>query len=146
MNPVLANVDRSTRRSLLSAEAKNRGLGTWGEWEVLTFPRGSVGEGWAADFTTAHKNKVFSVLDRTLPNGVRHLAVASLSGIRPTWREMQRIKDSIAGCDKTAVEVYPPAMEIVDQADMFHIWVLPEPLPFSLYSRPSVALTRSQEK
>jgi hypothetical protein len=71
--------------------------------------------------------------DRTLENGVRHLAVSSLSGIRPTWREMQRIKDSIAGCNKTAVEVYPPATEIVDQADMFHIWVLPEPLPFSLF-------------
>ena len=33
----------------------------------------------------------------------------------------------------TAVEVYPPSDQVVDGADMFHIWVLPEPLPFSLY-------------
>jgi hypothetical protein len=78
---------------------------------------------------------VFSVLDRTLENSVRHLAVSSLSGIRPAWHEMQRIKDELAGCDKTAVEVYPPAAEIIDQADMFHIWVLPGALPFSLHHR-----------
>jgi hypothetical protein len=142
MNPALIHVDRATRRNLLSAEAKNREAGTWGEWETLTFPRGSVGKTWAADFTTAHKNKVFSVLDRTLANGVRHLAVSSLSGIRPGWREMQRIKDDLAGCDKTAVEVYPPATEIVDQADMFHIWVLTAPLDFSLSERRILELAR----
>ena len=49
---------------------------------------------------------------------------------------MQRIKDEIAGQDATAVEVYPPHSEIVDQADMYHLWVLPEPLPFSLADRP----------
>jgi hypothetical protein len=133
MNPALRHVDRATRRQLLAAEAKNRDAGTWGQWETLTFPRGSVGKGaWISDFTMAHKNKVFSVLDRTLSNGVRHFAVASLSGVRPTWWEMQRIKDELAGCDKTAVEVYPPATEIVDEADMFHIWVLTDRLPFSL--------------
>lgn len=132
MNPALLNVDRNTRRQLLAAEAKNRFGGLWGAWEEITFPRGSVGCGWAAEFTKAHKNKVFSVLDRTLENGVRHLAVASLSGVRPNWHEMQRIKDEIAGCDRTAVEVYPPATEIVDEADMFHIWVLTDRLPFSL--------------
>lgn len=133
MNPALLHVDRSTRRSLLSAEARNRAKATWGEWEVITFPRGTVGKAWAAEFTTAHKNRVFSVLDRTLPNGIRHLAVSSLSGIRPDWYEMQRIKDELAGPDKTAVEVYPPSTEIVDGADMFHIWVLIGTLPFSLY-------------
>jgi hypothetical protein len=132
VNPALLHVDRNTRRQFLAAEAKNRDAGTWGEWEVITFPRGTIGKGWSGDFTKAHKNKVFSVLDRTLPNGVRHLAVASLSGIRPSWREMQRIKDELAGCASTAVEVYPPATEIVDQADMFHIWVLTERLPFTL--------------
>jgi len=133
MNPALLHVDRAMRRQLLNAEAKNREHGTWGDWEIVTFPAGSVGRGWAAEFTMAHKNKVFSVLDRTLANGVRHLAVASLSGIRPSWHEMQRIKDEIAGSARTAVEVYPPAAEIVDGADMFHIWVLPGALPFSLH-------------
>lgn len=135
MNPALMYADRNERRALLKAEQRNREDGTWGEWETLTFPKGSIGRGWTHDFATAHRNKVFAVLDRTLENGVRHLAVSSLSGIRPTWREMQRIKDGLAGCDKTAIEVYPPAMEIVDEADMFHIWVLTEPLSFNLHRR-----------
>lgn len=132
-NDVLMTVDRATRRSLLKSEERNRAAGKWGPWETLTFPKGTIGTGWTYGFATAHKNMVFSVLDRMLENGVRHLAVSSLSGIRPTWREMQRIKDELAGCDKTAVEVYPPATQIVDEADMFHIWVLTEPLTFSLH-------------
>jgi len=48
---------------------------------------------------------------------------------------MQRIKDELAGHDRTGVEVYPPHDEIVDQADMYHLWVLPEPLPFTLVKR-----------
>ncbi len=136
MNPALAQVSRSERRAILSAEATARRRNEWGPWEMLRFPRGSVGHGWAAEFTTAHRNKVFSVLDRTLPCGTRHLAVASLSGQRPSWWEMQRIKDELAGKDATAIEVYPPHAEIVDDADMFHIWVLTQPLGFSLRGAP----------
>ncbi len=46
---------------------------------------------------------------------------------------MQRIKDEIAGYDATAIEVYPPKSEVVDEADMFHIWVLRGKLPFGLH-------------
>lgn len=138
-NDVLRNVDRNQRRLLLRAEADARDSGNWGKWETLTFPAGTVGRGWAAGFTKAHKNKVFSVLDRDA-GGVRHLAVASLSQIRPSWYEMQRIKDELAGVRATAVEVYPPHHEIVDGADMFHIWVLPEPLSFGLRTPAAVTL------
>lgn len=132
MNPALAILPRNERRVLLSREKAARGSGDWGGWERMEFPRGSAGRGWAADFTIAHRNKVFSVLDRTLGDGTRHLAVSSLSGERPTWREMQRIKSEIAGAAATAVEVYPPDDLVVDEADMFHIWVLPQSLPFGL--------------
>jgi hypothetical protein len=134
-NSVLEQCDRNERRVLLRAEARTRETGQWGPWETIHFPHGSVGCGWAAEFTKAHKNKVFSVLDRETNGGVRHLAVASLSKIRPSWHEMQRIKDELAGRDATAVEVYPPHIEIVDGADMFHIWVLPYRLPFGLSSK-----------
>lgn len=132
MNPAIENLPRNERRMLLAMERAARSSGDWGAWERLTFPKGSAGRTWAAEFATAHRNKVFSVLDRTLPDGTRHLAVSSLSGERPSWWEMQRIKDDLAGHAATAVEVYPPKQEIVDEADMFHIWVLPQPLPFGL--------------
>jgi hypothetical protein len=135
-NDAIMRLPRNERRLILGKEERLRKSGNWPAWETITFPKGSVSpnpKGWAFQFETAHRNEVFSVLDRTLPNGVRHLAVSSLSGIRPTWWEMQRIKDEIAGEAATAVEVYPPHREIIDGADMFHIFVLPERLPFSLW-------------
>jgi hypothetical protein len=129
----LDTLPRHERRAALAAEAMHRKYGQWGAWETLTFPPGSAGRSWAATFTKVHRNKVFSVLDRDDFSGARHLAVSSLSGIRPSWHEMQRIKDDLAGERATAVEVYPPRSEIIDDADMFHIWVLPGALPFSLY-------------
>jgi len=119
------------RKAMLHAERKCRRNGTWGEWETLDSPCGNFARGWLADVTRAHRNKVFSVLERKV-DGVTHLAVSSLSEIRPTWHEMQRIKDDLAGKEATAVEVYPPHDEIVDGANMFHIWILNDPLPFSL--------------
>ncbi len=131
MNPALELVPRNERRVLLATEARVRRSGDWGPWEVITFPAGSIGpRGWCSEITTAHKNRVFSVLERAAGEGVTHYAVASLSGERPTWWEMQRIKDELAGEDATAVEVYPPHAEIMDEADMFHIWVMPGGLPF----------------
>jgi hypothetical protein len=47
---------------------------------------------------------------------------------------MQRIKDDILGSEATAIEVYPPSSQVVDEADMFHIWSV-DPLPFSLFRR-----------
>ena len=133
MHDVLKMVTRGESRRLLDNEAAARRTGEWGPWEFIRFPRGTVGPGWAADFERAHKNRVFAVLDRTLACGVRHLAVTSLSDIRPSWPEMQRIKDELAGRDRTAVEVYPPNDQIVDEANMYHIWVLPYPLSFGLH-------------
>ena len=146
MNDILHFLPRNERRSVRALEASRRKSGVWPPWEKLKFPRGYAGRGWAAEFETAHRNWVFSVLDRTLDCGVRHLAVSSLSGIRPSWVEMQRIKDELAGPDKTAVEVYPPKAEVVDEADMFHIWVLAEPLPFSLASRQGLGYTATGSK
>lgn len=134
-NPALDSLPRAQRRQLLNDERRNRMLGTWGDWETHHFPRGSAGILWASEFTTAHKNKVFCVLDRTLPCGTRHLMISSLSGDRPTWHEAQRIKDEIAGPEATAVEVYPPKDEIVDDADAYHLWVLTAPLGFSICER-----------
>jgi len=132
-NPALHLAPKKDRAGLLERERKLRRSGEWGPWETLHFPAGTIGLGWSFTITTAHRNRVFSVLDRPAEAGVRHLAVSSLSGTRPTWREMQRIKNELAGQDATAIEVYPPQDQLVDEADMFHIWVLRGRLPFGLH-------------
>ncbi len=88
--------------------------------------------GWIRDIRGAYRNAVFSVLEREDSAGVVHAAVTSFSGIRPTWYEMQRIKNELFGAESTAVEIYPPAADVVDGSDMFHIWILPGEIPFGL--------------
>jgi hypothetical protein len=136
MNSALRMLSPAERRTYLENEKRARSSGIWGPWEIKTFPKGSAGCAWAAEFTKAHKNKVFSVLDRTLPDGTRHLAITSLSGERPSWPEMQKIKSELATPESMGVEVYPPDAEIVDDADMYHLWILPVPLGLSIYDPP----------
>lgn len=129
----LRSLPRNQRRLALRAEQRARCTGDWGVWESIDVVPGMIrGMGWSQQVTRAHRNRCFCVLERPLGDGTVHLGVSSLSGNRPSWWEMQRIKDEIAGEAATAVEVYPPRDEVIDAADMFHIWVLPGPLPFSL--------------
>ncbi len=150
MNPAIAHLTVRAQKSLLKQEAKWRAEGSWGDWsevpqreiDRLIVKLGSVG--WVRDVKVVYRNRVFSVLVRGVfvpwsancnpqdKQGITHAAVASLSGIRPTWHEMQRIKDSLFGHDKTAVEIYPPRRDVVDGADLFHLWILPEDLPYGL--------------
>jgi len=134
VNPAIEHLPRSMRRHLVSAERQARASGKWGAWERQEFPHGiKRGTGWTSEVRTAVKNAVFCVLVRPLPSGEVHLAIASLSGDRPTWWEAQRIKNELAGEGATAVEVYPPQSEVVDEADMYHLWTVPK-LPFSIFS------------
>lgn len=51
-----------------------------------------------------------------------------------SWYDLQRIKNELVGSDRTAVEVYPAESNLVDDANLYHLWVLPEgfKLPFGL--------------
>ncbi len=50
------------------------------------------------------------------------------------WPTLQRIKDEIAGPDRVAIEVYPKADDVIDDHNIYHLYVLPEDfqLPFGL--------------
>lgn len=41
------------------------------------------------------------------------------------WQDLQRIKDELLGPERVALEVFPRRSELVDQANMRHLWVLP---------------------
>lgn len=45
-----------------------------------------------------------------------------------TWDELQEIKRAVGYGDWYAVEVYPPDLDIVNVANMRHLWVLPAAL------------------
>lgn len=133
----------SNRQQRLAARAMERkGLkGIWGEWRKTQLPAGIPGgNGWCREVREAWANNIYAVLIRPLldeaGDGVIHLAIRTASSLEPPWRDMQRIKNEICGMEATAVQVMPPESELVDEADMYHMWVLSSRLPFTLaYSR-----------
>jgi hypothetical protein len=52
------------------------------------------------------------------------------------WDELQRIKRECGFGDWDAVEIYPRDRDIVNVANMRHLWVMPEPLPFAWRKEP----------
>lgn len=69
-------------------------------------------------------------------------AIARLSVLRTTvvgdrwadgisWDELQDIKNELGYFAHTAVEVYPPMRDVVNVANIRHLWVLDGPLPFA---------------
>ncbi len=74
---------------------------------------------------------------------LEHLMIRSIDGLQrgdgrgrePSWQDLQRIKNELCGPEREAVQCYPRAADVMDQADMYHLFVLPEdwPLPFGLH-------------
>jgi len=42
------------------------------------------------------------------------------------WRHFQAIKNSVAGPEREAIEIFPPESALMDAANQYHLWVLPE--------------------
>jgi len=55
-----------------------------------------------------------------------------------TWDELQRLKNEAGYGAQQAVEIYPPESDVVNVANMRHLWILPEPLPFAWKTAPVV--------
>lgn len=49
---------------------------------------------------------------------------------RIPWDDLQAIKDVLGFSHRDAVEIYPARADIVNVANMRHLWVLPEKLPY----------------
>ena len=47
-----------------------------------------------------------------------------------TWNDLQALKEQCGYGDKAAVEIYPPDKDIVNAANMRHLWVLDTPPDF----------------
>ncbi len=60
------------------------------------------------------------------PLGWLHLSI-KLRSRKPIhdWRDLQRIKNDVAGPSREGFEIYPAEDRLVDTANQYHIWVLP---------------------
>lgn len=71
---------------------------------------------------------------RTVVGTIEHLAIEKIGGDIP-WAVKQEIKDELFGSRAVAIEVYPAKKNLVDVADIYHLWVLPKDyqLPFGIH-------------
>lgn len=120
--------NRNHLRQAKATERKALKTGQWPEWRFESFPMGRIGSsGWAYEITRAASNGAIAVLIRLIDgdmDGRLHLAIRTASSAELPWRDMQRIKDEVIGEDRIAVQVYPAKARIIDQADMYHLFVL----------------------
>ena len=42
------------------------------------------------------------------------------------WRQFQRIKNELAGDEREALEIYPAETRLIDEANSYHLWVMPK--------------------
>ena len=98
-----------------------------------------TGTGWFAEMDRCYvdENQYYCVMIRTVDTDwgkVEHMCMRNAESKDIPWAEMQCIKNEIFGEERTAIEVFPPVSELVDEANMYHLWVFAEgfKLPFGL--------------
>lgn len=117
---------REERRAAESRERRAKRSGQWGFWRCTELPHGAPGDSWMRDMRRAYANDLYAVLVRPLRSGVIHLAIRTATNAEPPWRDLQRIKNELVGLERFAVQVCPPDSRLIDQADMYHLFVMPE--------------------
>lgn len=85
----------------------------------------------------AYTDGKYAVMVRTIdtPFGkVEHACIRNTGSTDIPWKEKQKIKNELFGKERVAVEVFPRESELVDEANMYHLWVFQEgfSLPFGL--------------
>ncbi len=95
------------------------------------------GTGWVAELNKAWVDGEYAVMSREIETDwgyVEHVCIRNVDNTDIPWAAKQRIKNELFGHERTAIEVFPAESQLVDAANMYHIWVLPEKmkLPFSL--------------
>ena len=71
-------------------------------------------------------NDVYRVRVRNMPPFVQLLVSRHDGQARPNWRDFQRIKNELVGPECEGVELFPAESRLVDTANQYHIWVIPD--------------------
>lgn len=98
-----------------------------GKWEQIDLSTHSHPK-W---MTRAFKNNMFMVMVNDNANTTHGKAIRALvqkhddSKILNHWQEMQRIKNEIFGEETTAVEFYPAKSKLIDDHNIYWMWIFP---------------------
>lgn len=120
---------RDLRRQAEQIERRALRSGRWPPWTRHEGPPPGARGGWPADISHCFANGVFAVLVRPIasPIGeVLHLAIRTVTSREPSWSDLQRIKNELIGAERHSVQIYPRQSRLVDEANMYHLWIMPE--------------------
>lgn len=95
-----------------------------------------------ADYATGKQsmwiNNRYLVIKKEMDNEFTWLSIRHLDRkpIRD-WRHFQRIKNELCGEDREGFEIYPCEERLVDEANQYHLWILPkgERIPIGFQER-----------
>lgn len=125
-------MNRAERRRI------SRDIGKQTPWvEQISPKRAGIKDGWLGEMNKAWSNCKYAVMARTIQTEwglVTHACIRNAASTDIPWCEKQRIKNELFGTERVAVEVFPPESQLVDEANMYHLWILLEgaQLPFNL--------------
>lgn len=87
--------------------------------EIETNPISYTGRGF-------FNNVLYDVTKTTYPNGVIELSIERIDD-QPiiNWHDLQKIKNEYLGENVVAIEVYPKQSELVDYANIYHLFYVP---------------------
>ncbi|HGF7409603.1 TPA: hypothetical protein QFT53_000878 [Enterococcus faecium] len=92
--------------------------------------------GWVAEMDRGYTDGSFAVLVRTVETEeygpVLHAAIRNIENTDIPWREKQRIKNELFGEEREAIEFFPKMSELIDEANMYHLWVFPSNIQLPL--------------
>ena len=72
---------------------------------------------------TDYEDDIYIVKER-FDCGLTHLSISRKDGeCIHDWRELQKIKNELVGCEREAVEIYPRETRVLDARNSFHLWV-----------------------
>lgn len=98
----------------------------------------NIGSGWFAEMDRVYSDEGnrFVVQVRSVQTDwglVEHACIRNADETDIPWADKQRIKNEIFGRESTAIEVFPKESELVDKANMYHLWILHDKkLPFGI--------------
>lgn len=97
------------------------------------------GEGWFGEINECYTSLdgQYAVMIRPVDTewgSVEHAAIRNLASTDIPWSEKQRIKNELFAKERVAIEVFPAESNLVDEANMYHLWVLPKgfEMPFTI--------------
>jgi hypothetical protein len=126
---------RDIRRMVFAQERNERASGRWTPFarrplDEMRAALGGMPGGWLRQINRVWSNGWLVVLVRTIETtalglAVEHAAFRTAMQSELSWREKQRMKNEIFGADRMGVEVFPQTADLIDAADMYHLWVFP---------------------